>query len=64
MMTRLTARQQATVVKAAHALTDDKRVQLIERVSARLNLIGKFTDGDVEDAVRLALVGLRHGRAA
>ena len=63
MVTRLTAQQQATVGKAADALADDaKRVQLIERVSARLNLLGAFTDADVDDAVRLALCGLQHGK--
>ena len=62
-MPRLTAQQQSTIVKAAHTLADDaKRVQLIERVSARLNLLGKFTDSDVDDAIRLALCGLQHGK--
>jgi len=45
---------------AASPLPLEKRASFLERVAAKLNLHGAFTDRDVEAAIRLALVGLIH----
>ena len=55
---RLTAQQQNLIGSAAAQLPDGKREQFVERLAARLNLLGAFTDADLADAIRLSLIGL------
>jgi hypothetical protein len=54
-MLALSDRQLAVVMTAARGLTVEKRSLFLERVAARLELRGRFTDLDLDDAVRLAL---------
>jgi hypothetical protein len=42
----------------------EKRSAFLERVAARLQMLGSFTDRDFDDAVRLALRGLIQESAA
>jgi hypothetical protein len=43
---------------AAGGLPVEKRALFLERVAAWLQLRGRFTDADLDDAVRTALGGL------
>jgi hypothetical protein len=53
--------QRAMVTAAAEALPEEKRRTFLYRVAARLEIRGyRFTDDDLDEAVRLALVGLVH----
>jgi hypothetical protein len=52
------------VMVAARPLEPEKRSLLLERIAARLDLNGAFTDNDVEAAIRSGLVGLIHEPAA
>jgi hypothetical protein len=63
-MLALSDAQLQTVMSAASSLPPEKRGLFLERVAARLTLRGRFTAGDLDDAVRLALVGLVHNSAA
>ena len=63
-MLALSDGQLAIVVIAARGLPVEKRSVLLERVAARLQLRGSFTDLDFDDAVRLALRGLIQKSAA
>jgi hypothetical protein len=56
--------QLAVVMTAARNLPIEKRSVFLERVAARLQLRGSFTDLDFDDAVRLALRGLIQESAA
>ena len=50
-MTRFLTNKQFEIVAAfAQPLPPDKRAVFLERVAARLNLCGRFGDGDVADA--------------
>ena len=49
---------------AAARVPHEKRAQFLERISAMLTFRGRVTDGDVDDVVGLALVGLVHESAA
>jgi hypothetical protein len=49
---------------AARGLPVEKRSVFLERVAARLQLRGRFTDRDFDDAVRRALRGLIQESAA
>lgn len=55
-----------TVMAAAARVPHAKRSQFLERIAAVLALrgYGHFTDGDVDTAVKLALVGVVHESAA
>jgi hypothetical protein len=46
---------------AADTLPAEKRATFLERVAGRLRVLGRFTDTDLDDAVRQALQGLRPG---
>ena len=50
--------QLRTVWAAADRVAVEKRGVFLERVVARLQLRGSFTDADLNDAVRAALTGL------
>jgi hypothetical protein len=64
-MLSLSDDQLATVMAAADSLPVEKRGVFLERVAARLELRGsRFTDRDLDDAVRMALRGLTHDSAA
>jgi hypothetical protein len=63
-MLALSDGQLAIVVIAARGLPVEKRSVFLERVAARLQLRGSFTDLDFDDAVRLALRGLIQESAA
>jgi len=64
-MLSLSDDQLATVMAAADSLPVEKRGVFLERVAARLQLRGsRFTDRDLDDAVRMALRGLTHDSAA
>jgi hypothetical protein len=52
------------VMTGARSLPVDKRSVFLERVAARLQLRGRFTNLDFDDAVRLALRGLIQESAA
>ena len=58
--------QLKTVMAAAARVPIEKRPQFLERIAAMLKLRGHghFTDSDVSDAAKLALVGLVHESAA
>ena len=55
--------QLAVVMTAASGLPVEKRTILLERVAARLRLLSRFSDADLDDAVRLALLGLHQSAA-
>ena len=65
-MISLNDAQLKAVMAAASQIPHEKRSQFLERIAAMLRLRGRehFTDGDVGDAVKLALVGLVHESAA
>jgi hypothetical protein len=63
-MLALSDDQLAVVMTAASGLPVEKRSAFLERVAARLQLLGSFTDLDLDDAVRLALRGLIQESAA
>ena len=61
----LSAHQRAAVLAIAAGLSDEKRRTFIERLNARLGLRGsRFTDADLDTAIRTALQGLIHNSAA
>ena len=57
-MLALSDTQLAVVMTAAGGLPVEKRALFLERVAAWLQLRGRFTDADLDDAVRTALGGL------
>ena len=57
-MISLSDQQLATVMDAARALPPEKRMLLLQRIAARLQLRGRFTDDDVSEAAQAALRGL------
>jgi hypothetical protein len=57
-MLSLSHRQLQTVMDAAKTLPVEKRSQFLQRLSAMLELRGRFSDADVADVARLALTGL------
>ena len=57
-MIAFTDSQLRTVWAAADRLPFEKRGIFLERVVARLQLRGSFTDADLDAAVRAALMGL------
>jgi hypothetical protein len=63
---KLTDAQLAMVMAAGRGLEPEKRGQFLERVAAALRAHGylKVQDLDVERAVKRALRGLMHDRAA
>ena len=65
-MISLNDSQLKTVMTAASLVPAEKRDTFLQRIAAMLTLRGRghFTDGDVGDAVRLALVGMVHESAA
>jgi hypothetical protein len=63
-MLALSDGQLTIVMTAARGLPVEKRSVFLERVAARLQLLGSFTDRDFDDAVRLALRGLIQESAA
>ena len=63
-MISLNDAQLKSVTAAASHVPHEKRSQFLERIAAMLKLRGHFTDGDVGDAVKLALVGLVQESAA
>ena len=56
-MLALTDNQLAVVMTAAGGLPVEKRGLFLERVAGRLRLLDRFTDSDLDDAVRTALAG-------
>ena len=65
-MISLNDAQLKVVMAAAAQVPHEKRSQFLERISAMLTLRGRgqFTNSDVGDAVKRALVGLVHASAA
>ena len=65
-MISLNDAQLKTVMAAASQVPHEKRSQFLERTAAMLVLRGRghFGDGDVDDAVKRALIGLVHESAA
>lgn len=65
-MISLNDAQLKVVMAAASQIPHEKRAQFLERIAAMLTLRGRghFTDNDVADAVKLALVGMVHESAA
>jgi hypothetical protein len=64
-MLALSDSQLQVVMSAAGGLSPEKRSLFLERVAARLQLDGpRFTDTDLERAVRSALSGLIRDSAA
>lgn len=63
---RLTDRQLAMIMEAGRGLEPEKRGLFLERTAAALRAGGYLLvkDGDVERAIRTALRGLLHVRAA
>jgi hypothetical protein len=53
-MLALSDGQLTIVMTAARGLPVEKRSVFLERVAARLQLLGSFTDRDFDNAVRLA----------
>jgi hypothetical protein len=53
-------RQLQAVTLAASPLPLQKRGEFLARVITQLKLAGRFNDGDVDQAVQLALRGLLH----
>ena len=62
-MVSLSDHQLKTVMDAAIALGPERRDIFLQRVGAMLNMRGRFSDGDVQDVVGLALCGLVHQTA-
>jgi hypothetical protein len=61
----LTDDQLQIVISDASGLSPEKRSVFLERLAARLRLRGsRFTDVDLNDAIRLALKGLIQESAA
>jgi hypothetical protein len=50
----------AQIMVAASRLSIEKRAQFLQRLAAKLNLLGAFTDRDLDAAISLSLVGLIH----
>jgi hypothetical protein len=51
--------QLALVMTAAGSLPAEKRSVFLDRVAARLRVLGfRFTDADLDDAIQAALTGL------
>lgn len=63
-MLALSDTQLSVVMTAAGGLPVEKRALFLERVAARLRLRDRFTDADLDDAVRTALCGLIQVSAA
>jgi hypothetical protein len=66
-MISLNDAQLKTVMAAASHVPHEKRSQFLERIAAAMLALrgrGHFTDRDVGDAVKMALVGLVHESAA
>ncbi len=63
-MLALSDNQLAVVMTAARGLPVEKRSVFLERIAARLELLGSFADRDFDDAVRRALRGLIQESAA
>jgi hypothetical protein len=64
-MLSLSDDQLQIVMTAAGALPPEKRSLFLERLAARLRLRGpRFTADDLDEAMRLAMVGLAHGGRA
>ncbi len=57
-MLSLSDDQLTAVMLAASGLPPGKRSLFLERVTARLQPRGRFTDADLDDAIRSALIGL------
>ena len=55
--------QLAVIMVAAGNLPVDKRGTFLERVAARLRLLDRFDDSNLDDAVRGALRGLSESAA-
>lgn len=51
------------VMVAARGVDVGRRDQFLQRVAARLRLLDRFDDADLDTAVRLALVGLHQSAA-
>jgi hypothetical protein len=62
-MLALSDSQLKIVMVAAKAVLPDRRSLFLERVAARLILLGRFDDGDVIKAVQLAAQGLVAAKA-
>jgi hypothetical protein len=59
MLLALKDHQLAIVTATADTLTDEKRLAFLDRVAARLRLLGtRLTDAEFEKVVRQALQGL------
>jgi hypothetical protein len=64
-MFALSDSQLQIVITAAGPLPPEKRSVFLERIAARLQLRGaRFSDADLDDAVRRALYGLIQNAAA
>ena len=63
-MIALSDRQLEIVMDAAAELLVEKRAVLLERIAARLRLIGRFNDQDLELAVRAGLHNLTFSKLA
>jgi hypothetical protein len=63
-MLALTDTQLRIAMTAASGLSPEKRSIFLERIAARLNLRGHFTDRDFDEAVQSALTGLIQKSAA
>ena len=60
MLPALRDYQLAIVTATADTLTDEKRSAFLDRVAARLRVLGtRLTDAELEKVVRQALQGLR-----
>ena len=57
-MLSLTDSQLDTVMDAAGSVPIERRSVFLERVGAILRMRGRFTNDDVTDATRLAIIGL------
>jgi hypothetical protein len=58
-MLELKPRHQAIIAAAGDRLPPEKRATFLDRVAGRLRMLGyRFTDADLDDAVRTALTGL------
>jgi hypothetical protein len=64
MMISLSDAQLQTVMAAASGLPPEKRGTFLQRIAATLVRHHWFTDADVVDATRSALVGLVQGEVA
>jgi hypothetical protein len=63
-MVSLSDNQLQIVTTAANVVPVERRSVFLERTAAMLNMRGRFSDGDVQDVVTLALAGLVHTDAA